>query len=354
MKGLKKWNAVAVFMLLAILACTAGTSLAAEDKFVKECPPDQIIFSTGVAANTFHQGMLNYMQLVPGVICHRTDSRGGNINVEYLLGLNGDAEAALVPMDVMEFMRRTNPDVTKLRSICSLWPNALHIIVNKNGYKVSKYWGATKEVRYVSDFADLENLSIAVFGSPEQSVQLIMERMGKPNFFSEIVVAKDVADGKKRLDEGKVQAFLVMGGYPISYINDLDPAKFTLATVDPGLISKLGAPYKVVKLNYPKLGVNGFNTLAAVNEVIVRDYDDPEWVERFIKLYKGFSDNLKKFKQMRGGHPAWRGVEDIDNIYWTPYAPVREYVKQQGKSPVSPAKAEEQPAPAPAPKPKRR
>jgi TRAP-type uncharacterized transport system substrate-binding protein len=325
-----KKTLVALFTIGLMMLNINTKVLAAEDSFIKSCGPNQIILSTGVSNNTYSQAMKPLIGLVPDLICERTDSSGGAKNVEFLLGLGGDAEAAIVPTDVLEYMVRTNPDVKKLRSIAALWGNALHIIVSVKGYGVKKWGGVTSDTKYIQDFRDLRGMKIAVFGSPVISARVIDERL-KMNF-SEIIKVSSVDEGKAKVEKGEVQAFMVMGGYPIRYITDLDPAKFTLANVDAATITALGAPYYATKINYPEIGVNGFYAITARNEIIVRDYQSQKWIQRFVALHDAIKDNLIDLQEMRGAHAAWKLVNaaDVDVLFWTPYAPLVQALQQTG------------------------
>ena len=303
-------------------------SVKADDAFDKSCSPNQIIFSTGVKNNTYSQAMQPLIQIVPDLICERTDSSGGKQNVEFLLGLGGDAEAALVPTDVIEYMSRTNPEVKKLRSIISLWGNALHIIVSVNGYTTKRYGMINSKPIYIQELRDLRGLKVAVFGSPVVSARMIDERL-KLNL-TDFIEVTTVADGLKKLDEGEVQAFMTMGGYPIKYVEDLDPKKYTLANVDPASITALGAPYYATKINYPKIGANGFNAITSKNEVVVRPYKTQKWIDKYNALYKAFKDNLQDLQEMRGAHSAWKliNIDEMDSLSGFMY----EYLKKDAVS----------------------
>jgi TRAP-type uncharacterized transport system substrate-binding protein len=312
------------FLLIFVLLAGSIVDSFAEDAFIKSCGADEVIFSTGVVGNTYSAATQPVKTLVPGVICERTDSTGGAQNVQLLLGLGGDAEAAIVPTDVLDYMARTNPDVKKLRSIMSLWGNALHIIASANGYqKITKgRFRDSKETVYIQDFRDLRGLKIGVFGSPVISARVIDERL-KMNFDIDDKIASFDA-GLVKLEKDEIQAFMIMGGYPVKNVENLDPKKFVLVNVDTATVTALGEPYYATKINYPKQGANGFSAITSKNEIIVRDYQSPKWIQRYGKLYHAIKDNLQELQEMRGAHPAWKIVSDVDRLYWQPYSHLKE------------------------------
>jgi len=317
-----------LFIVMFVTLFMTYIANAAEDIFVKSCSTNQIIFSTGVKTNTFSQAMQPLFMLVPDMFCERTDSTGGDRNVELLLGMDGDAEAAIVPADVIEYKSRTNPEAKKLRSIISLWGNALHIAVNVNGYTTPKYGGMGKDVHYIQEFKDLVGMPVAVFGSPKTSARVIDERL---KMHWDIVEVNSLKEGWDKLEKGEVKAFMVMGGWPIQYIQELDPKKFTLINVDPATITTLGSPYYTTKLNYPKIGVNGFNAITAKNEVMVRNYTTQRWVTKYIAMYHAFKDNLVDLQEMRGAHAAWKLIQDpkdMDTLINPIYEPLKKVLDE--------------------------
>jgi TRAP-type uncharacterized transport system substrate-binding protein len=283
------------------------------------CPADEgvLTVATGNPASTYSM-MVKSLGCCP--VKEFTDTTGGFDNVNLLM--TRKVNMGFVPEDVLEMARRTDPNVFKnIRTLVGMHFNPLHIIVLKDGASKGKGgWlsklGIGKEERSViQDLRDLKGKKIACFGSAIVTGEFLNERLQAG---LELIRVKTPAEGTNLLKNGEVVAVFATAGWPIEWVNNLDPNVFTLASLDDGLVKKMGEPYKVVKLNYQALNAMGVTTAAPRNVIAVWNYASPSKVDQLTKFRQCIIDNLLEIKETDGSHPAWNEV-DTEDFSWPKY-----------------------------------
>jgi TRAP-type uncharacterized transport system substrate-binding protein len=319
--------------LLAIVVCLAlccPIPAGAQKATPASCPENELISGTGDAAGTFGV-MFQNIRSVCSQVCEYKDeegkpSTGGFMNVGLLTKKKIDL--GMVPEDVLELSKRTDPLVAKsVRVLSVLHFNTLHIIVLKKGTDVKGQGylgtsvGASTQNFFIEYLHQLKGKRVAVFASALVTANFINERLG---YNIEPIEVKTKEEGFALLDKGEAFAFMTTGGWPIGWVDKADSTKYTLANVSDADLKRLGAPYYPVKLNYQTLGVYGVNTFGARNVIAVWDYTSPARIKQITDFKECFTSKLPDIKEMRGAHPSWTDVEDTESaeVLWPKYNPV--------------------------------
>jgi TRAP-type uncharacterized transport system substrate-binding protein len=305
-------------IVLAVLSAFSGNALSADDKDFAGCDGNQVIIGTGLATAPYSQMMQTPIKMAPHLMCEYRGSTGGMENVTALVERKIDA--GLVQADVLDFMKRTEPMVSKkIRSLIALHSNYLHIFKLRGGVTEKKNI-IQKQVVVMNSLRDLKGRRIATFGSAYITARTINERL---NLGMGIVEVATKEEGIAKLKKGEVYAFFAMGGKPIPWVEkDIDGNAIALVNVEPADITALGQPYYVGKLSYKKLGVAGINAVAVRNDLVVWDFTGKR-AEQLLELRKFFKQNLEDIKDTRGAHPAWQDVElsSLDELSWQKFQP---------------------------------
>lgn len=261
---------MAVLMSLCLLASFAFAQQA-EKPQESGCPEESIAIASGIPTGTYAKSTNSLVELDKSLMCHYTKSTGGFENVDLLT--NRVVDAALVQDDLMDYLARNNPMVKKkLRALVALFGSSMHIIVKTDGFTEGGGMLSSGKKVVIKTLGDLKGRQIAAFASGVPTATIVNERTGLQMQISE---ATSDAEGLKWVKEGKVAAFIAMGGMPIGWLakekNDI-----TLANVEDSYMKMLGAPYYAHKLSYKNLGVYGVTAITARNSLIVFDYRGPK------------------------------------------------------------------------------
>lgn len=150
---------------------------------------------------------------VPGLLAAAVASDGSVENVEALH--SGKAGTAFVQSDIAYAAHSgaagwpKNASVPELRAIAALYPEVVHIVTRADS-------GITK----IEDLAG-RHVSISQTGSGTRlDAQLVLEAAGLPD--SRLVLSEmTMAEAAKQLEDGSLDAFFVVGGWPMSALSGL-------------------------------------------------------------------------------------------------------------------------------------
>jgi hypothetical protein len=281
----------------------------------------ELTLATGNAKSTYS---MMFKNIVPActMVKEYTETTGGFDNLDLIL--TRKVNMGVVPEDVLEMAKRTDPNVLKnVRGLVGMHFNSLHIIVLKDGSasKSSGGWlsklGMGKEEKMViQDLRDLKGKKIACFGSAIVTGEFLNERLQAGLV---LVRTKTPAEATNMLKSGEAVAVFATAGWPIEWVDNLDPSVFTLASLDDAYVKKLGEPYKMVKLNYPKLMAMGVTTAAPRNVIAVWNYTSPAKVKQIMEFKECLLSNLLDIKEANGSHPSWNDMDDPDDFQFPKY-----------------------------------
>lgn len=313
-------------LLVMLLVFTSTVVFAADvkKKYVPSCGANEIIVATGDSKGTYSSMMQSIERIDPSLICEYADTSGGFDNVNLILSKKADA--GIVQVDVIQFMSQKEPKIGKrIKSLVALHDNAVHIIVNRNGFpikdesRLGRLLNSTKVVA-IEDIRDLKGLPIVGFGSGFITARNVDDMLNIG--FGEILEAKTKEEAWAMVEKGEVAAMIAMGGWPIPWVDEkLDRSIFTLANVEAKDINNLKSPFFASKLSYGSLGVMGANAITVRNELVVVDYSGPMG-QKLENLRNFIKNNLVDIKEDRNSHAAWQDIEspnDLNNLSWPRY-----------------------------------
>ncbi len=313
----KQFSFIWMVFVIALL-CATSVSAEMDQKLFPGCTDEKIVIGTGLPTAPYSQMIKTAIKANPN-ICEYIGSTGGEDNIQAMIDRLIDA--GIAQADVVDFLSRTDPMVKKkIRSLVGLHTNYVHIFTLKNGFKVSQGRFKSDKIVYVRDLQQLKGVNVAAFGSGPITATLISERLGL-NLRITKVDKKD--EGLEMLKNGKVYAFIAMGGKPIPWVKDLDKNTITMVNVSQDDVKRLGAPYYPGKLTYKNLDITGINTIGVRNDLMVWNLEGGKGAQKLLGLRGFFYSDLNDIKDVRGAHPAWQEIErsTLDDVSWLRYEP---------------------------------
>jgi hypothetical protein len=282
---------------------------------------DSLSLATGNAKSTYSM-MFKSLATVCPEAKEYTETTGGFQNLDLIM--TRKVNMGIVPEDVLEMAKRTDPNVLKnIRALVGMHFNSLHIIVLKDGSGskggggwLNKLGWGKEEKMVIQDLRDLKGKKIACFGSAIVTGEFLNERLQAGLI---LVQTKSPAEATGLVKSGEAVAAFATAGWPIEWVDNLDPNIFTLASLDEAYVKKLGEPYKLVKLNYPKLMAMGVTTAAPRNVIAVWNYVSPAKVKQIMGFKQCLLENLPDIKEMNGSHPSWNDMDDPEDFQWPKY-----------------------------------
>ncbi len=311
MKSTKNFRTIMVTILMIL----AGLNISAFKVTQAEVVDNRLKIGTGLPSAVYSQMTKTLIQLRPDLIVETGKTSGGIDNMMMLL--RREADVGIMQADVIEFMRRTDPMITKkVRSLVGLHTNYLHAFVLRGGLQVKKNFFQSETVK-ITDIRQLTGKSVAAFSSAPVTLRLLNERLGLRLRIIE-VGSKD--EGLEKLRKGEVWAFFATGGKYVSWMEKLDGNVYTLANMRQEDIQRMQAPYFPGKVTYRNLGVVGVNVLAVRNEMVCWNFTGPRSAQ-LLDLQQYIRDHLNDIQEMQGSNPAWQEIEPqtLDDVSWQMY-----------------------------------
>ncbi len=279
---------------------------------------EPIIIGTGLKTAVYSQMMQTPFRMAPELMVEDTGVTAGGVdNITALLQRKIDA--GIVQVDVLDFMRRTEPMITtKIRSLVGLHTNYLIIFSLRSGVSIQKN-PFQREIQYVRNLRELAGRPVAAFSSASVTARVINERL---SLGMKIYEVSSKEEGFRMLREGKVYAFLATGGKYIPWVEkEVDEKTITLVNTTSEDILKLGQPYSSGKSSYRKFGVI-VNVVAVPNELVCWDYTGKKCAQ-LLAIRNFFKRNLTAIQETLGTNPAWQEIdqEKLNKAYLPRYQP---------------------------------
>ncbi len=283
---------------------------------------DPIIIGTGLKTAVYSQMMQTPFKMAPELMVEYNGVTTGGIDNMMAL-LHRQIDAGLMQADVIEYMKRTEPMITKkIRSLVALHTNNILIFALRGGLSVEKNF-LQRQTIYVRNLRDLAGRPVAAFNdNASVTARVINERLGLNMKIYEVTSKEE---GFRKLREGNVYAFFVTGGKYIPWVEqEVDANTITLANTNPEDIQKLGQPYSSGKSAYRKFGVP-VNVVAVRNELVCWDFTSKKRSEQLLEIRNFLKRNLTTIQETRGSSPSWQEVDQktIDEVSWQKYQPGR-------------------------------
>lgn len=288
-----------------------------------------VTISTGDPAAANSNMFKDVLKVCPGLATENTATSGGSDNINQLI--MNSVDGGIAASDVAEFLAGTDPNVKKLKSLVTLNPNMLYIIVNRNGYVIDKgangVMGLGKRdpvIAQISSLSDLNGKPVGVIGSAHITMQRLRDLDSTVSPAVTLIDnSKDAAgkevkaytDGIGRLERNEIAALITMGGKVVPWIAQLPQGKFVLVPVRKKEVERFGAPYFTQQITYKNMDSMGVPTLAVRNELFVIDRRGSKG-QTLAALRKCYEDHLVDIKDTLGTNPGWQDVDDLSATSW--------------------------------------
>lgn len=297
-------------LIIVVLATIALASLASAQ---------QLQVATGGAQGTYST---MYKQLAAA--CGNTatmaekNTSGSGENVDLLVG--NQVNAAFVQSDVL-YLRARNEDLTGVKTLVALHPEAVHIVVKAGAsLKSGGVLGVGGTSTPITGIEQLAGKSIGAYGGSLTTAQVIRLQSEVPY---NVVPFDNEAGLKEALAKGTVDAGLFVGGVPLGTVASLG-AGYQVIGMSAATIKRLEGVYKPARVNYRQLNSTGVPTVAIDALFVTREYKTERMVAGLSALRACALAKLDDLKETTGTHPAWQTVEAGNKGKWAYYdLPVR-------------------------------
>lgn len=241
------------------------------------------------------------------------NTSGSSENVDLLVG--NTVNAAFVQSDVL-YLRSRNEDLAGVKTLMTLHPEAVHIVVKANAaIKSGGTLGFGGTSTSISGVEQLAGLKIGAYGGSLVTAQVIRLQSEIP---FNVVPFDNEAGLKKALADGSVEAGLFVGGAPLGTVDTLGP-DYKVIGMSPATVKKLEAVYKPGRVNYRKMNSTGIPTVTIDALFVTREYKTDRMVASLSALRTCAFAKLDDLKETTGTHPAWQTVEAGNKGKWAWY-----------------------------------
>jgi TRAP-type uncharacterized transport system substrate-binding protein len=306
-----------VIALSVALWAIGGESAVADD--LKAAPPCQLSLATGKPDKGFSK-LFRDIQAVCGEevqICE-VHSEGGLQNAT-LLAAN-QADLGFVQIDTLQSLKQSDENIAALLAVMPANANLLHIVVRTDGFsiegerKLGFLWRQAPAVRLIAKFSDLKGLPVALVGSAQLVGRLLEKRFAHGMRFIDVDTDEQALD---KLRTGEVAAMFSMSGWPSGTLGELKrESRFTLVPFD----LSPEPPQRLIRKNYPNLGVFNNVFLAAPNLLVSRPFKaDGTKGGQVARLKACILRNLDTLQE-GSFDPAWKELTNPNESYgWHPF-----------------------------------
>lgn len=207
---------------------------------------------------------------------------------------------------------------SSLRVVASLHSEQVHYVARRDTILKSGGIigiGATKTVLESVD--QLTGLKVAAAGGSLPTAAIINE-VSKIGY--SIESRPDNATLVKALEEGQVDAIVVVGGKPFQLIEKLPASKFRLLSMSNEIVLKMSAlkgVYFPTELNYDNLKAMNVRSIEMSAMLLTSSfYKSAKMVGAIGKVKSCLEKNIDELTETTGMHPAWRTVDLHREVNW--------------------------------------
>lgn len=234
--------------------------------------------------------------------------RNTNGTVENLQALlSNQADMAYIQADAAWSFLQRDPNVQNLRVLAVLYPEAVHVITTTAPVIIKvagKVFGTNDVPKQLNTVEDLKGLAVAAWGGSAVTGDI----MGKHILGSLRVVevsGRDEAFAK--LKSGEVQAVVAVGGYPVSWVEQLD-STYKLLPFPKALRDKVGSTYPEAKLTYTKMMAAGIESGETTSMLVAQNFG-PKKAAALTEAFDCLDQKLETLRDTRNMHPVWKKVD---------------------------------------------
>lgn len=242
--------------------------------------------------------------------------------------LRNEIPAGLAQLDRAFLELQVNPDMPRVQAVLPLHEEALHIIAPsvvtvllEEGKEANFFGIGGKEPVYgeaenpLQTIADLKGTTVVAWGGSITTAK-ILSQLGDLN-----LTIKEVANVEQALavlSAGEAEAVVAVVGYPAAWVEALPDEQYKLLEVTDSLVEDLESVYGLSGLSYDNLvgGGQQIEALAVDALLFAWEYKSPKFVAALAELQSCVRDNILRFQEEPGMHPAWRRIDPSREMRW--------------------------------------
>lgn len=294
---------------------SAGLALAVI--MVGAAQAQSLVVATGNPKLTYSRMFNELRSQCQSVDMKEVTTDGSNTNLDDLE--QNKVNAAIVQTDALFWRSKSEDDLNNVRTLFALFPEEVHVIaradgVHVGGMSLGGFSIGGKQVVF-NNIGDLAGHNVGAVGGSSLTAEVIRALTGiKYN----IVQLSSNDEAKSALQSGKIDAFIAVGGAPLSTVTELDQ-NYKLLSVTPQQQAQLSKVYKAARVSYGNLGQRGLPTIATEALFVSRVYTSDQKVDQLKRLRACEAQALPALHDQIGTHPKWQQVQVGNKGLWTYY-----------------------------------
>ncbi|MNK09860.1 Bacterial extracellular solute-binding protein, family 3 [compost metagenome] len=242
-------------------------------------------------------------------------TNGSMTNIDKLAG--NEVNAAIVQTDVLKF-RSNNEDLSSIKTLVALHPEAVHIIARNETFKVGGTMGFGGKEVSLNTINDLAGRKVGAIGGSVITAQVMRIQAEIPYQVISFPDGSTNDTALASLAKKEIDAVIAVGGFPLAWASGLGP-QYKMLSIPESTAAKLKNVYSTTRVTYAKMGATGVQTVATDALFVTREYKTAKYVDGLSKLRSCFYANLDDLKETTGNHPAWSKVSADTKGKWVWY-----------------------------------
>ncbi|MEX0918037.1 MAG: hypothetical protein WDZ93_02685 [Candidatus Paceibacterota bacterium] len=315
-------------LMLAAVVAGGSTAFAA-------AAPTTLTIGSGGEGGTYYpvvQQIADVCNSDTLVVQHRLGEDGKSIggsdnNIRGIL--RNEIPGGLAQLDKAYLELQVNPDMPRVQALLPLHEEAIHVIVPAMVSVMTVeaeegFFGTgigSKEAVYevqqnpLRDVAGLEGRTVVAWGGSLTTAKIVGQ-LGRLNL--NVISAGNEGEAIQMIRDGQADAIIATVGYPASWIEELPKGEFKLLEVGKQLTEDVESVYGLSTVSYDNLGSTGqgTETLTVDALLFVWEYKTPEFVNALSELQSCVRENILRFQEEPGMHPAWRRINPSREMKW--------------------------------------
>jgi hypothetical protein len=276
-----------------------------------------LVVATGDQKLTYSRMFKELQSRCGSVQLQEVPSNGSNANLDMLE--QNKVNAAIVQTDALFWRARSEDDLNNVRTVVALFPEEVHFVaradgVHEGGMSLGGFSIGGKQVVF-NNIGDLNGRNIGAVGGSALTAEVV-KALAKINY--NIITFNSNDEASQALQAGKIDAFVAVGGAPLSTVASLDN-RFKLLTVTPQQAAALSKVYKPARVSYGNLGQRGVETVATEALLVSRVYNSAQKIDQLKRLRACEAQALPDLKDTTGTHPKWQVVQAGNKGLWSYY-----------------------------------
>lgn len=224
------------------------------------------------------------------------------------------ASAAFVRADVIYAMAQSDPTYRDFKTLISLYPEDIHILVLKDS-KTKKIGTFSFGVQSFETAADLSGFPVGAASGGHITARILTDKL----HFGDIREYPTGKDVMSALDSGEIAAAVFVGGTPLPSLEKLPSNRYKLLPIPENVAAGLSGVYKRSSISYSNLSSGPVPTLSSDALIITRRYSLPKMVAPQATFRACFYNHLAELQETPGKHPKWQQVNAFNHGSWEWY-----------------------------------